>query len=80
MISQLKDYFDLAIRKPVSLCSTLLYPWMKTNLLTNSVLNLINMRKDEVVRMFQNQAEEFTTSHYKSDNLAVEIEKETAEE
>jgi hypothetical protein len=65
MIAKLKEYFDPAVKNPVYICSTLLDPRIKATALTDTVLELINMTKQEVVRMFKDQAEQFEPSQYK---------------
>ncbi|PLW35006.1 hypothetical protein PCASD_15331 [Puccinia coronata f. sp. avenae] len=65
MIAKLKEYFDPAVKNPVYICSTLLDPWIKATALTDTVLELINMTKQEVVCMFKDQAEQFEPSQYK---------------
>jgi len=64
MIEKLKCYFDLAIQKPVYLCSMLLDPRIKTNLLTPEVLTLLKLSQQEILVMFKGEAEKFFKNRY----------------
>ncbi|KAA1108375.1 hypothetical protein PGT21_050226 [Puccinia graminis f. sp. tritici] len=70
MIAKIKDYFDLAVKKPVYLCSTLLDPQIKTNILTGSLLNDINMSIEEVIQMLNDAAEGFSTDSFYTETQA----------
>ncbi|KAI7939261.1 hypothetical protein MJO29_013997 [Puccinia striiformis f. sp. tritici] len=65
MIAKLREYFNAAVKKPVYVFSTMLDPRMKADVLTNSVLDILNMDKATVIQTFQDTAEGFVGSHYK---------------
>ncbi|KAI9600059.1 hypothetical protein KEM48_000275 [Puccinia striiformis f. sp. tritici PST-130] len=65
MIAKLREYFNAAVKKPVYVFSTMLNPRMKADVLTNSVLDILNMDKATVIQTFQDTAQGFVGSHYK---------------
>ncbi|POW17475.1 hypothetical protein PSHT_06331 [Puccinia striiformis] len=65
MIAKLREYFNAAVKKPVYVFSTMLNPCMKADVLTNSVLDILNMDKATVIQTFQDTAQGFVGSHYK---------------
>ena len=60
MLLKLQQYFDQALLKPVYLCATLLDPHIKTTLLTQHVLDLMNKTKPGIISIFKDMAEMFT--------------------
>ena len=64
MIDKLKGYFYLAIQKPVYLCSMLLDPHIKTNLLTPEVLALLKLSQEEILLIFKGKAKRFLKNQY----------------
>ena len=55
----------------------LLDPCIKMNVLTDTVLELMNMSENEVIQLFQDQAEQFTPSQYKKDKQVADKDKDT---
>jgi hypothetical protein len=64
VVAKLNQYFEQAVNKPVYLCSSLLDPRIKTNVLSSNVLDLIDMNQEEVLQMFKDTAKDFEGSCY----------------
>ncbi|KNZ56595.1 uncharacterized protein VP01_236g7 [Puccinia sorghi] len=59
MIDKLESYFYLCIQKHVYLCSMLLDPRIKTNLLTPDLLTLLKLSQKEILLMSKGEANKF---------------------
>ncbi|KAI7934372.1 hypothetical protein MJO28_017089 [Puccinia striiformis f. sp. tritici] len=64
MIKKLRGYFDSAIAKPVYICSTLLDPRIKTNILTPEVIDLMKVSKQTILNNFKSEAERYVNNRY----------------
>jgi hypothetical protein len=64
MIAKIKEYFDVAVKKPVYLCSTLLDPRLKIDGLNDSLLDSIDLSKEEIIQMFKDAAEGFSCNSF----------------